>query len=195
MAPDFFSMSTGKPLATPSDNAACNTVEDRKPCRGIVKRNLDCLKSALDAEDPALARLTGSLIRVQRFLRLFLTETSRRTPKFLPESSSHRACVAIAAPCRDFRDRHARSFQKPLSFLLRASVAGNGLAILPAYVCAPYLSTGSLVEILPQWSIPAHQMIMVSPEGRTLSKAQAAFRGYVDSYDFGCLSSGARISE
>lgn len=82
-----------------------------------------------------------------------------------------------------------------IGFLLQASVAGNGLAVLPAYICAPYISTGSLVEILPQWRIPAHQMIMVSPEARNLSKAQAAFRGYVDSYDFGSLSSGARISE
>jgi DNA-binding transcriptional LysR family regulator len=80
-----------------------------------------------------------------------------------------------------------------IGFLLQASIAGNGLAVLPAYVCAPYISTGALVEAMPQWRIPAHQMIMVSSEVRNLSKAQAAFRGYVDAYDFTPLSSGAEI--
>jgi DNA-binding transcriptional LysR family regulator len=82
-----------------------------------------------------------------------------------------------------------------IGFLLQASVAGNGLAVLPAYVCAPYLATGSLVELLPQWRIPVHQMSMVSSELRNLSKAQAAFRGYVDAYDFSPLSSGTAISD
>ena len=82
-----------------------------------------------------------------------------------------------------------------IGFLLQASLAGNGLAVLPAYVCAPYISTGMLAELLPRWRIPAHQMIMVSPEVRNLSKAQAAFRAYIDAYDFGPLSSGVEVSE
>jgi DNA-binding transcriptional LysR family regulator len=82
-----------------------------------------------------------------------------------------------------------------IGFLLQASLAGNGLAVLPAYVCAPFLATGALVEMLPQWRIPVHQMIMVSTEVRNLSKAQSTFRGYVDAYDFSPLSSGATISD
>lgn len=82
-----------------------------------------------------------------------------------------------------------------IGFLLQASIAGNGLAVLPAYACAPYISAGILVESLPQWRIPAHQMIMVSSHVKNLSRALAAFRGYVDTYDFSPMSSGTEMTQ
>lgn len=82
-----------------------------------------------------------------------------------------------------------------IGFLLQASLAGNGLAVLPAYVCAPYISAGALVELLPLWKIPTHQMIMVSSNVKNLSKALVAFRGYVNAYDFSPLASGAEITQ
>ena len=111
----------------------------------------------------------------------------------------HRCLVHEAHPTWSFSRKSEMTNIAPfaamesnsIGFLLQASLAGNGLAVLPAYVCAPYISMGDLVELMPQWKIPAHQMIMISSAARNLSKAQAAFRGYVDAYDFSALSSGA----
>jgi DNA-binding transcriptional LysR family regulator len=80
-----------------------------------------------------------------------------------------------------------------IGFLLQAALAGSGIAILPAYVCAPSIALGSLTVLLPNWKIPAHQMVMVSPTVTNLSKAQAAFRKYTAGYDFSPLASGAGL--
>lgn len=78
-----------------------------------------------------------------------------------------------------------------MGFLLQSSIAGAGIALLPAYICASYISAGALVELLPNWKAPAHQMCLVFPNTKNSSKAQMAFRSYVDTYSFTRLSGEA----
>jgi DNA-binding transcriptional LysR family regulator len=124
-------------------------------------------------------------------------------PVTMPEHlAKHRCLVHDAHATWHFSKANMRSRISPpvslksdsIGFLLQSSVAGNGLAILPAYVCASFVTAGMLVEVLPSWSIPVHQMIMVSSQVKNLSKAQMAFRGYVKGYDFSPLSSGTEIA-
>lgn len=75
-----------------------------------------------------------------------------------------------------------------MGFLLQSSIAGAGIALLPAYVCASCISAGALVELLPDWKAPAHQMCLIFPNTKNSSKAQKAFRSYVDVYSFTRLS-------
>jgi DNA-binding transcriptional LysR family regulator len=77
-----------------------------------------------------------------------------------------------------------------MGFLLESSVAGAGIALLPAYVSASFISGGMLVELLPDWRVPPHRMSLIFPKTKNSSKAQIAFRAYAERYDFSRLSGG-----
>jgi DNA-binding transcriptional LysR family regulator len=109
----------------------------------------------------------------------------------------HRCLVHAAYPEWSFTKGAKRSAIHPpaamksdsMGFLLQASVAGSGIALLPAYISADYRAAGALVELLQEWQVPAHQMSLIFPNRDNHSKAQTAFRAYVDSFDFSRLSS------
>jgi len=122
-------------------------------------------------------------------------------PVTAPEQlAAHRCLVHAAHASWQFSKGTASSKMSPppamksesIGFLLQAAIAGSGLAILPAYVCGPNIALSTLTEVLPQWKIPSHQMVMVAPNLKNLSKAQVAFRNYVAGFDFSALASGAR---
>ena len=77
-----------------------------------------------------------------------------------------------------------------LGFLLQSSLAGHGVALLPAYVCHPALVSGRLVTVLPNWSLTPHDMVLIFPARHNQSKAQAIFRAYVDAYDYSPFATG-----
>ncbi|TIX29364.1 MAG: LysR family transcriptional regulator [Mesorhizobium sp.] len=77
-----------------------------------------------------------------------------------------------------------------MGFLLQSCIAGGGVALLPAYVCQPSLASGRLVELLAGWKIPPYEMTMIFPHLRNQSKAQAAFRHYVNTFDFSAFALG-----
>lgn len=77
-----------------------------------------------------------------------------------------------------------------MGFLLQSCVVGDGIALLPAYVCQPSVAAGRLVELLPAWRIPPYEMMLISPNLKHQSKAQAAFRDYVNAFDFSALAAG-----
>lgn len=111
---------------------------------------------------------------------------------------AHRCLVHMTHATWQFAKGTATSKMSPspamksdsIGFLLQAAIAGNGLAVLPAYVAAPHVALGALMDVLPQWKIPAHHMVMAAPNLKNLSKAQSAFRKYVAGYDFSALASG-----
>lgn len=116
-----------------------------------------------------------------------------------PDDLSHHRCLIHAAhPEWAFSNDMAQLSLHPaatmrsnsLGFLLQSSVAGAGIALLPAYVSASFRSAGALVEVLPDWRASPHQMSVIYPNRDTLSKAQSAFRAYVEAYDFSRLASG-----
>lgn len=77
-----------------------------------------------------------------------------------------------------------------MGFLLQSCVAGSGVALLPAYVCQPSVAVGRLVQLLPGWEIPPYEMILIFPNLKNQSKAQTAFRDYVNTFDFSAFAFG-----
>lgn len=124
---------------------------------------------------------------------------SSAAPIAHPDDMLHHRCLVHAAhPEWIFTQGAVRSAFHPspamksdsMGFLLQASIAGSGIAVLPAYVSADFRASGALVELLPDWQVPAHQMSLIFPNRDNHSKAQSAFRAYVEAYDFSRLSSG-----
>lgn len=77
-----------------------------------------------------------------------------------------------------------------MGFLLHSAIAGGGIALLPAYVCQPALTSGRLVELLPDWEISPYEMTLIFPDRNNQSRAQAAFRDYVQGFDFAAFAGG-----
>ncbi|WP_214475716.1 LysR family transcriptional regulator [Mesorhizobium sp. dw_380] len=50
--------------------------------------------------------------------------------------------------------------------VLEATLAGGGLAVLPDYLVADYLSQGRLVHMLPDWALPSGGIHVVYPAAR-----------------------------
>ncbi|RWP39345.1 MAG: LysR family transcriptional regulator [Mesorhizobium sp.] len=80
-----------------------------------------------------------------------------------------------------------------LGFLLQSSLVGSGVALLPAYVCQPAIAAGRLIELLPGWELTPYDMTLVFPDRKNQSKAQAAFRDYVDACDFSHFATGRAL--
>lgn len=84
----------------------------------------------------------------------------------------------------------ARMKSDSMGLLLQLSLASTGVALLPAYVCASYISAGSLVTLLPKWKAAPYEMVMLFPSLKNLSNTQSAFRSYVNAYDFSRMMTG-----
>jgi LysR family transcriptional regulator, regulator for bpeEF and oprC len=50
-----------------------------------------------------------------------------------------------------------------MSSLLKASLAGGGLALVPIFLARPYLDSGELVRVLPKWTSPGLPVSLLSP--------------------------------
>lgn len=172
-----------------------------------TNENLDIIRDRIDFAfrvGPVSSRelVVRKIAPIKRVLVASPGYLTSSDPVALPDHLlKHRCLVHNAHPIWHFSKGTVRSKISPpvslksdsIGFLLQSSVAGNGAAVLPAYACAPYLAKGMLVELLPLWCIPAHQMVMVSPQIKNLSKALMAFREYVKGYDFSPLSAGTEI--
>ena len=58
--------------------------------------------------------------------------------------------------------------------LLRAALAGAGIALQPTYLAHPHLRDGSLLPVLPAWQAPAMSIYALYPSRRQLSPAVRA---------------------
>ncbi|WP_352983839.1 LysR substrate-binding domain-containing protein [Mesorhizobium sp. M1338] len=73
---------------------------------------------------------------------------------------------------------------------LEGAAKSSTAGLLPAYVCQPAVAVGRLVELLPGWEIPPYEMMLIFPNLKNQSKAQAAFRDYVKTFDFSVFGVG-----
>lgn len=110
-----------------------------------------------------------------------------------PETLLHHRCLLheaqpewafSAGPLRHVLRPQAAIRSDSMGFLLQSAVAGGGIALLPAYVCKSETAAHRLVELLPDWAISPSQLTLVMPDRKNRSRAQAAFHGYVDGFDF-----------
>lgn len=108
----------------------------------------------------------------------------------------HRCLIHDAQPEWEMSADDMRWAQRPpaaatsdsMGFLLNSAVEGAGIALLPAYICRPALATHRLRELLPDWTIPPSEMMLASPHAKNQSRAQAAFRSYVNGFDFSAFA-------
>lgn len=110
----------------------------------------------------------------------------------------HRCLIHDAQPEWELIAGDARWTQRPpaavvsdsMGFLLQSAVAGGGIALLPAYVCEPALKTRRLIELLPDWDIQPYEMMLAFHAAKNQSRAQVAFRSYVNAFDFSSFAGG-----
>lgn len=81
-----------------------------------------------------------------------------------------------------------------LGFLLQSAILGAGIALLPAYICQPALSGGALVALLPDWPPASYEMALIFPSRENPSRAQLAFRDYVNRSDFSGFADPASLA-
>ena len=63
--------------------------------------------------------------------------------------------------------------------LLRAALAGGGLALQPTYLANPHLADGSLQRVLPDWTLPDMAIYALYTSRRHLSPAVRAFLDFL----------------
>jgi DNA-binding transcriptional LysR family regulator len=65
--------------------------------------------------------------------------------------------------------------------IYRLIVNGGGIGVLSGFVCGPDFREGRLVQLLPEWKMPALEVNIVFPSGRTLSQTVRAFIDFLKS--------------
>jgi DNA-binding transcriptional LysR family regulator len=63
--------------------------------------------------------------------------------------------------------------------LLRAALAGGGLALQPTYLANPHLADGSLQQVLPDWTLPDMAIYALYTSRRHLSPAVRALLDFL----------------
>ena len=63
--------------------------------------------------------------------------------------------------------------------LLKAAMAGGGIAMLPTYLVNPVVATGELSAVLPDWQAPVVTIYALYPSRRNLSPAVRALLDYL----------------
>jgi DNA-binding transcriptional LysR family regulator len=62
------------------------------------------------------------------------------------------------------------------SILLRAALAGAGICRLPEFIAREYVATGGLLNVLPEWHVDRHEVIMTAKRGYK----EPLLRGFLD---------------
>lgn len=97
-----------------------------------------------------------------------------------------RTSVTLRGPDQAQHDwqHQPRYVADDLETLLRAALAGVGVALLPDYMCRPALDAGRLVQLLPGWSPPEGIVHAVFASRRGLVPAVRAFLDHLGQGDF-----------
>ena len=64
-------------------------------------------------------------------------------------------------------------------FVCRAAIAGAGLALLPTFLAREDVAAGTLVRVLPRFSMRAGAVFFVHPPAQHVARKVAAFRDYL----------------
>lgn len=97
-----------------------------------------------------------------------------------------RTSVTLRGPDQAQHDwqHQPRYVADDLETLLRAALAGVGVALLPDYMCRPALDAGRLVQLLPGWSPPEGIVHAVFASRRGLVPAVRAFLDHLGQGEF-----------
>jgi len=155
---------------------------------------LDLVRDGFD-----LAVRLGKL-RESRFYARRLGESTRiavaapnyieRAPKIRrPMDLLAHACLTIAAGPRDWTLRSPRGRARvpvrprivcnQMTNLVRMTLRGAGIALVPSFLCRSALASGALVRVLPTWSYPGRPVSLVAPLPSSTSARQKIVMDYL----------------
>lgn len=153
----------------------------------IVEENLDVAVHVVGAMDAQLvARKLGIGTRVAVASPSYLRARGRPTT---PRDLTDHACI-VNGLSRNLTwtfERHdgetiavtvlARCAVTSVELVYRSTLAGLGIAVLPAFLCADDVTSGRLVRVLEDWSAGENAVHLVYPSSRHLA---ARVRAFVD---------------
>lgn len=155
----------------------------------LVAEGVDvALRAGQLADSTLVARRIGAS---DFFLFASPSHLARRGPPATPEALSERACVTRRGPgARAWKLTHpdGRTVEVPVAavaraddfgFLLRAAVAGAGIALLPWIAARAEVEAGRLVRILEPWMVHGAPLHAVSTPGRNRSPKVRAFIDFI----------------
>ena len=163
----------------------------------LESRSADLVGEAIDVAVRLGPLHDSSLIAVRlgamrRYLCAGRSYVERRgTPNSIDELKDH---DVIEMPGSDGRPRpwvfsrqgeqsqvalHPRVTVNEALTIHRLVLSGAGLGIVSGYLCAHEIADGSLVRLLPEWSLPSVEVSLVFPGRRELSPAVRAFAEFM----------------
>jgi DNA-binding transcriptional LysR family regulator len=105
----------------------------------------------------------------------------RGTPRTTEETAEHDwvAVPGLKLPKGIPGPKRPRLSTTDLVFAHGATVAGVGLALLPTFLVGKDLLAGTLVRVLPRWSVSAGSLYFVYPPSAHVPRKVAAFRDFL----------------
>jgi DNA-binding transcriptional LysR family regulator len=136
------------------------------------------VRSRLDADATLIMRSFGESRLLAVASRIFLDREGRpETPEALSrlpalsmyEHDAQQVWTLVGPEGKSFDvPMQARLISGEFPILMEAAKAGMGVALLPAWVCAPAIAEGALEVVLPGWSTPPSSMHFVYSSRRGL---------------------------
>jgi LysR family transcriptional regulator AphB len=151
----------------------------------LVAEGIDVALRAGNVSEPTLvARRIGSNRALMAASPSYIA--ARGMPGSVEELSLH-DCLVVPPPTgrtvwrldgRDGQEElhvNGRFYANAAHVLLKASLAGLGIALLPEMMTAPYKCSGELVEVLPEHGVKGMDIYLVYLSRRQLPRAVSAF--------------------
>lgn len=142
---------------------------------------LDLVKEGFDIAI-RVGKLKASALRAKKIGEVVLVAVAspaylKSQPKIqVPQDLQEQDCLAYGARAESapWLLHSGKEIARPIvkiriscnqmTSLIRAALAGAGIALVPLYLCKSELSSGKLVRVLPNWASPGLPVSMVSPQ-------------------------------
>lgn len=154
---------------------AVRTMSGAAPSDGLVMRRLGALRCELYASPDWLATLDPHLQHP--------AELAERCPLVVHRVFMARGPVALSH--RSTGEHYDLVTPEPglvtndFNQVLAALMAGAGVGLVPTFDAAPWLESGALVRVLPEWAGAIGELALVWPESRHMAPRVRAFIDYL----------------
>lgn len=136
-----------------------------------------------------ISRHLGNISRVLVASPDYLNQYGRpESPELLV---SHRCLKHQSLPIWQLQKGNEKRAHKPasewmsnsISFLFNSAILGDGIALLPSYICIDEINNNQLEVVLPDWEIPDNHYYLLYPSRTHLPKAQRTFIDFIMEYN------------
>jgi DNA-binding transcriptional LysR family regulator len=127
----------------------------------------------LTLSQPAGISACSGVNALAHAVEVLYTQDANPIVSLMAEESIHALAESLPGVVADPQDLKARS--RNGEALVQAAVDGLGLVSLPRFLLEENLAAGRLIEVLPDYPLPASQIYAVCPPGRRLPAKVRAF--------------------